>query len=439
MMLSSMRARMTLTFTAIAAMLLLVVGSGLVWFARQTAQREADALLQSAALQFQAEVGSGGRSVALSEMSEEREQRRSQGVAIALYDSAGLRLCPSTETVPSPPGSTTGEWRTVTVRVSADTAVFGVPWQKTERGLAREALALAALSLVVLLGTAAGAWVLVGRTLSPIERLSQQAARASADAPGVRLSAPSGDAEVVTLVGTLNGFLDRLYEATAARHRFYAAASHELRTPLQALQGHLELALTRQRSAEEYRGAVEEAREQTGYLSRLVEDLLALNRLQCVTGQTASERVDLTSVIERVAEGHAALADSRGVRMALQIPDDIRTAAPETHVEMLVRNLVENAIKYTLPGGQVEIGLTNGPDPELTIANETGPIEPLDRDRLFEPFYRPDASRHSQTGGNGLGLAICKAAADANGWKLSFCQDAASVTVTVSFRRYSGS
>jgi two-component system heavy metal sensor histidine kinase CusS len=428
-----MRARMTLAFTAAAAVLLLLMAGGLTWYARRTAEREADTLLREAAGQFRAELGGGPRGAAISEMGEEREQRRAQGIAMALYDPAGRRLWASDVDVPPSPGATGGEWRTASVRVGNDTALLGVPWEKTERNLSREMLALAALSLVVLLGTAGGAWAVVGRTLSPIERLSEQAARASADAPDVRLSAPSRDAEVVTLVGTLNGFLDRLYEATAARQRFYAAASHELRTPLQALQGHLELALSRARSAEEYETVVAEALEQTGYLSRLVQDLLALNRLQSGVGEGASERVNLAAAIEQAAQAYAGLAKERGLHVEMDVPETVEIVAPETHMEMLARNLVENAVKYATAGGRVAITLRDGPAPELTIVNETGPIPPLDRARLFEPFYRPDAARHSQAGGNGLGLAICKAAADANGWDLSLHQGPAAVTVTVAF------
>ncbi|HEY3268381.1 MAG TPA: HAMP domain-containing sensor histidine kinase [Armatimonadota bacterium] len=433
-MLSSMRTRMTLAFTATAAVLLLLVSGGLVWSARLSAERDADTLLRSAAVQYRAEVGRGGRGEALAELMEEREQRRAQGIAIALYDASGHRVWPSDAHVPPAPGTAKGEWRTAHVLVGSDVALFGVPWEKAERNLEREALALAALSLVVLLGTAGGAWAVVGRTLSPIERLSEQAARTSADAPAVRLSAPSRDAEVVTLVGTLNGFLDRLYEATAARQRFYAAASHELRTPLQALQGHLELALTRKRSAEEYEAAIAEAHEQAGALSRLVQDLLALNRLQSRAGETAAEPVDVAAAVAWSVNTYADLARQRGLSVEITGPESLCVMAPETHVGMIVRNLIENAVKYARNGGKVGISLEDGTIPRLTVENETGSTPPLDARRLFEPFYRPDSARASETGGNGLGLAICKAAADANGWDLSVVHDGAVVTVTASFQ-----
>ena len=96
---------------------------------------------------------------------------------------------------------------------------------------------------------------MVGRTLSPIDRLSRQAAAASVESLDVRLAAPSRDAEVVRLVATLNGLLQRLSDAAESRGRFYAAASHELRNPLQALLGHVEVTLDKERDREGATGA----------------------------------------------------------------------------------------------------------------------------------------------------------------------------------------
>ena len=119
---------------------------------------------------------------------------------------------------------------------------------------------------LVVLVVGIGAWFVVGKTLSPIRRLAHQAANASAEKLDARLDAPSQDAEVLELVNTLNGFLTRMEETVETKGRFYAAASHELRTPLQALSGHLELALSRERSAEDYKAALEEAKKQSSRL-----------------------------------------------------------------------------------------------------------------------------------------------------------------------------
>src|SRR5207302_7423918 len=147
------------------------------------------------------------------------------------------------------------------------TLVIFQSWREIAQGRAVQKLELLLLSLFAVLGVAGGAWLLVGQTLSPIHRLAVQASAASVEKMQVRLKAPSRDAEVVDLVDTLNGLLSRLAETAAVKGRFYAAASHELRTPLQALSGHLEVALSRGRTAEEYETFLQEASKQAGRLT----------------------------------------------------------------------------------------------------------------------------------------------------------------------------
>jgi len=101
---------------------------------------------------------------------------------------------------------------------------------------------------------------------------------------------------------------------------------------------------------------------------------------------------------------------------------------------MLLRNLLENAVKYATPCGEVHVTLLSTPTKtRLDIANTFPDSPPLDAERLFEPFFRPDASRSSDTGGNGLGLAICKALALANHWQLTLHQDPVGVCFRVLF------
>ena len=230
---------------------------------------------------------------------------------------------------------------------------------------------------------------------------------------------------------TLNGLLSRLSDAAAMRGRFYAAASHELRTPLQALSGHLELALTRPRSAETYREVIAEAQTQSHRLMSLVRDLLLLNQLDSAT-RPAAETVDPGAACERALNQMASVITSRGLQVESRWESAAEIVAPPTHLEMLTRNLIENAVKYASENGTVRISFTDNGQ-TLEVFNSSEPIPNWDSEKLFEPFYRMDASRNAKTGGNGLGLAICKAIADANGWEISIAQVPGGVRAAVSF------
>src|SRR5262249_28045507 len=173
-------------------------------------------------------------------------------------------------------------------------------WWKTRAALLSQGALLGVLVLFLAFFTATGVWLLVGRTLQPIRGLARQADAASAASLEVQLKPPSEDAELVELVATFNRLLERLTRPRAARGRFYAAASHELRTPLQALSGHLELALTRPRTSDEYQSVVEEAFGQTRRLMRLVRELLLLNQLHQQASTPPAEPVDLAETVEGI-------------------------------------------------------------------------------------------------------------------------------------------
>lgn len=414
--------------------MLLAGDAGLVWFAHETARRDVDAALHAAVGRFRSEVSPiAGRDAVVGELREEQEELRTNGVAVAVLDASGQLVARSQKNVPPWPRTGNG-WHVRTLPLGAFIVVFGVQSEALDTAIRREAVALMGLSLLAVLAASGGAWVVVGRTLLPIGDLSRQASAASTDTLRVQLTVPSDDVEVTELVATLNAMLGRLSEAADERGRFYAAASHELRTPLQALQGHLELALTRERSPSEYRETVIEAHQQTERLSALVRDLLTLNRLHTSAITPPAETTDLSDVCSAAVESLRPRAGERGLTMEADLPSAFRIAAPVAHLEMLTRNLLENAVKYADTDGTVAVRASAEPGPFLEVANTfSGGM--LDPERLFEPFYRPDASRTTDTGGNGLGLAICEAICDANGWSIRVEQAGAEVRFIVAFDR----
>jgi signal transduction histidine kinase len=365
---------------------------------------------------------------------EERDALRADNLAIRVVDRDGRTVLTSQKRVPAWPRMKDDGWRVTTVQLGLGTAVIGVPWEDTENALRTQTLVLAAVGLCVVLAAAGGAWMLVGRTLSPIGLLSREAQAASGDSLPVRLNAPSRDAEIVELVATLNHLLARVSKTTAAKGRFHAAASHELRTPLQALSGHLEVALSQECTADEYRATVAEALAQTQRLSSLVRDLLLLHELDVAVNAHPKEPVSVAEICERALAQLQPLLAQRSLHLHAELTAEGIALAPPMHVEVLARNLIDNAVRHARPAGEVRVAVSEHADgTTLTVANTCEAIPDWDAEALFEPFSRRDAARSAKTGGHGLGVAICSAVTAANGWKLTLEYDGGQVLATVRF------
>ncbi len=466
-MTSSMRARMTLGLTLFIAALTALGGAGLWLEARSQARAGARVLLAATAARVREEVRNGANWPQIAAAVRDQNLNASTG-EVELW-----RLGPEGREVdhvraphapkikapraPQPPGSLApgisapktrpipplddpGGWMTRRVTWRGQTLLVGVPWHKTRRALDAQALALLLLGLLTSGAAGAGAWVLVGRTLSPIERLAAQArARAAEgrDAGAVVLRAPSPDREMRELVSTFNALLDSVAQTARQRERFHTSVSHELRTPLQALSGTLQLALARPRPPEELRLALANALDQSQRLNRLTRDLLTLNQLENSVAATSRESVDVAQICDLALSSlQDALAQN-----ALQLSETLTllsVLSRPSHLEMLCRNLLENAVKYAPSGASVSVETVtreNG-GPLLRVCNSTAwPVEG-DLNAWLEPFYRPDAARSSGAGGNGLGLAICNAICQANNWTLRlepFCDGAPGVRAVVRF------
>jgi signal transduction histidine kinase len=268
-------------------------------------------------------------------------------------------------------------------------------------------LALTTFMWVLFPAVALGAWIIIGRTLNPLRSLSRQADKSTS----TRLVAPSSDQEMVELVSTINGLLDRIETTAEAKTQFYAAASHELRTPLQALSGHIDTALSKERPEGEYREALVEAQKQTQRLVSLTRDILTLHQLQAQhIGD--DEHADVVKSVSIVLDELEPLTEARRLSIDAIMPAEMILRGRQTYSDICVRNLVENAVRYSVHATRVTVRLTST---ELEIVNNVSSAKQVDLQKVMEPF-------ESSSGGNGLGIAICRAAAEANGWSLDFYQ-----------------
>jgi len=336
-------------------------------------------------------------------------------VVIHLRDGQPVRRShPGEPSWPLPSGD---DWLVSIIPYHGDQLVIALYYKNSKESLKNQAILLGLLAGCCFLVVTGSTWYLVGKVLAPIPRLSKQARAAESDLK-TRLAVPSSDTELVELVSTLNQFLDRLARSTEMRSRFYSAASHELRTPLQALSGHLELALNKQRSAEEYREALEEAQGQTYRLIRLTRDLLLLNRLETAS-QIEKQELDLADLCENAWSALARQAEARQLKVDMEFQEGCFVHSNPSYLDSLCRNLLENAVKYTPTGGEVVIRVsTDG----LTVCNDSAPLAPEDLEKLCEPFFRPDHARSGFSGGNGLGLPLVAAIVEHEGWHLKLSQ-----------------
>jgi signal transduction histidine kinase len=273
-----------------------------------------------------------------------------------------------------------------------------------ESGIALGIMAVASVGL---------GWLMAGRVLSPLRTITAAARRVSARSLHQRIAMTGPDDELKELGDTFDQLLGRLDASFRAQRQFVANASHELRTPLARQRTLLEVALRdREATNASLRAACERALVAGEQQERLIAGLLTLARGE--RGLDRFEPVDLAAIAAGAVAGRRGDAEAAQLSLVGRI-QPAEAAGDPGLAERLVANLVDNAIRYNTPGGQVEIGTgTRAGRPYLTVAN-TGPVIPPDQlGRLFRPFQRMDPARRSP-GGLGLGLAIVSAIATAHG------------------------
>jgi signal transduction histidine kinase len=269
------------------------------------------------------------------------------------------------------------------------------------------------LVVLVVLSVAFG-WLLAGRLLRPVRVITATARDISASNLSRRLRLGGRDDEFARLGETLNELFARLEASFQAQRHFVANASHELRTPLTAERTLLQVALA---DPEADTATLRDACEQVLALGmrteRLIDALLTL-----ATGERGIERreaFDLAGVAARVVRSRSQSARDRDVRLdsALEVAwvtGDARLA------ESLIANLLDNALRYNVPGGWAEVSTAARDGRAVVSVRNTGPEIPADQvDHLFQPFQRLGTERIQRGGGHGLGLAIVQAIADAHG------------------------
>lgn len=289
-------------------------------------------------------------------------------------------------------------------------------------GFVRDTLtmALALLGAIVtaaILSAWAGSGWLARQALTPIQQLSFTAEKVSGSSLSKTravLDAPYH--EFNRLAEAFNGMLDRLQRMFDAQHRFVADASHELKTPLTAMKGHLEVALARARTLEDYREALLTILAEVERLISLTRSLLTLVQFAGDKPPIHRTPMSMEPLLREVAAELSVLSEERGIRLSVETESMPRILGDAGRLKQMVITLVDNALRYTPAGGRITIALAKDEgDIRLTVSDTGSGIAPEHLPHLFEPFYRPDTARAKDSGGAGLGLALVKEIAEAHG------------------------
>ncbi|MBE7374160.1 ATP-binding protein [Pseudomonas lopnurensis] len=329
------------------------------------------------------------------------EQQRVRGLPVVGRDAVRLPIVVD--------GATVG-WLTMTPFQSVTEALG-------ERLFQRQLQASLAIAvLVLLLATLTAGWA-TRRLLAPMLQVAAATHRLAAGDYAGRVLVQSDD-EVGQLARDFNQLAYTLERNEQMRREFMADISHELRTPLAVLRGELEALEDGVRKLDG--DSLRSLQQEVGQLNQLVDDLHELSLADVGALTYRKQPQDLVEVLQQALSGASARCQEQGLTLALQLPlAAMPVMADAARLRQLLGNLLENSLRYTSAGGQLRIRLQEQDDRIVLDWLDSAPgVAETDLPRLFERFFRGEASRGRASGGSGLGLAICRSIAEAHGGSL---------------------
>jgi two-component system, OmpR family, sensor kinase len=261
-----------------------------------------------------------------------------------------------------------------------------------------------ALLLACLVG-----WTMTKRRLRPIGRIAEVVQRIGAGDLSQHVEASSGPDEIGRLVEGVNEMISHLNRTFVGLKRFVEDTSHELRTPLSIMKGEAEVTLKKVRQPQEYQIVLTSIIDEIDYITKVTEGLWLLSMGE--SGGIVLERqpISLSSLLRRVYEEVQLLPREKGLSIVLGKTEEVTIMGDQRGLRQLLFNLIDNAIKYTPPGGSITLAIEQNQGSACLLIEDTGigiPQESLPR--IFDRFYQVDKVKDRAVGGCGLGLSICK-------------------------------
>jgi two-component system OmpR family sensor kinase len=306
-------------------------------------------------------------------------------------------------------------------RFTGDMVVTAAPLREVHEAVSQVIRRFVAIGFAGLFVAAAASWWVIRREFRPVDKMINTAAAIAGGDLSRRVPADNPSTELGRLGRALNEMLGQIEEGHKQRdrneqrlRRFVADAAHELRTPLTSVRGYSELyrqgAYTDQPSIDAAMARIE---SEGGRMARLVDDLLLLARLDQQRG-IEQRPVDLVSLANEAAIDFATVSPDHPLEWEPE--GEVVVRGDRLRLRQVIDNLLNNARQHTPTGTRIRLAVErNGTSAEVTIADQGPGIPVADQEHIFERFWRPDASRHRNTGGTGLGLAIVQSLVNAHG------------------------
>jgi heavy metal sensor kinase len=286
----------------------------------------------------------------------------------------------------------------------------GIPYQQIQVVLHGLLLTLAIYTpFIVFLAIGGGYW-LMRRSLQPVDEITERAEGITSTNLSERLPVIRTGDELERLSAALNRMIARLEDAFQHINRFSVDASHELRTPLTILQLELEGIVHNHALTTSLEDRVGSALEETHRMSRIVESLLTISRLDAGDANLDKLLLDLGGLVISTSDEMRILAHEKSISLRISTEGAVYIEGDRTRLQQVIVNLIDNAIKYTPQGGTVDVGIKREADKAILEVSDNGVGIPSNAiSHVFERFYRVDKARSRASGGCGLGLSIVKA------------------------------
>ncbi|MDN3689788.1 sensor histidine kinase [Cyclobacterium jeungdonense] len=273
---------------------------------------------------------------------------------------------------------------------------------------------LLASYFVILIGLYYVSRFLAGRSMSPIQEMTRTITHITQNNLNERVTLPKNQDEIFFLSSSFNDLLKRIEKAIEKEKQFTSDASHELRTPLATLRGTLEVLIRKPRSQQEYEEKILYSLEEIDRMTATLEQLLMLARLETSAGSKKDSFIPISTLLEESIARFKNLIKEKKLKINLRINQSEKALLPHFYSNIIVDNILNNAIKYSKNGGTISIGVDIvGGRIICNVKDEGIGIKEEDLNNIYDSFYRSDALNHRQIPGNGLGLAIAKKCANA--------------------------